>query len=164
MVASSTLWIFLSTLNMASTALVGYFESENCVDPKGMESCYQKAESARGKCNDNEEFDKCFLAFTQDQVSCTATHCWNQVYTCEYQLLVEGLLDFLDKSTFKGIPFYPPPENAAVSCNCNFSKIASSFLDVWTAAKGCGENIDNELEDEVLEACVCCDISGILSA
>ncbi|KAK7397808.1 hypothetical protein QQX98_012823 [Neonectria punicea] len=85
----------LSTLSLVAAVLattpglavkVGYFDSKNCVDPKGLEKCYERADEDGSDCvNKNckeqniDYINVCDCVQLQDQSDYAGRHCWNQL-------------------------------------------------------------------------------------
>ncbi|KAE8385434.1 hypothetical protein BDV23DRAFT_176240 [Aspergillus alliaceus] len=83
---------------IATAKAVGYFESSDCVDPLGLESCYKKAEQSlasyiNNSCAGREQRMRRFMRVQAleidcihvcecvqyiDHIDCAATSCWNQ--------------------------------------------------------------------------------------
>ncbi|KAE8352409.1 hypothetical protein BDV28DRAFT_161842 [Aspergillus coremiiformis] len=138
---------------MTGAKQVGYYQSSDCVDAAGFETCYDKADEGFATCvNKNcaggskECADSCGGNMTCMQakcpnlgidcihvcecirnthyIECAATSCWNQVYSCEYQQTASDLLDTCINTDIDAIPFFPAPENAPGGCSCNLGRIA----------------------------------------
>ncbi|KAE8137798.1 hypothetical protein BDV38DRAFT_83953 [Aspergillus pseudotamarii] len=146
-------------LSLASFAIttvakqVGHFQSPDCVDPSGFESCYQDADQGFTSCVNNhcaggsrgctescngdpacvqskcpdlgiDCINACECVKNTDYIDCAATSCWNQVYSCEYQKTVYDLLNSCVNTDYKSVPFFPPPDNAPGGCSCNLGRVA----------------------------------------
>lgn len=86
-----------------------------------------------------------------------------QVYSCEYQVLVGGLLAEQSDPTTSDIPFWPAPANAPGGCSCNFG-------DIYQNVTASMDLIQTECPQYVssgaiaLGACQCCAWSAAVSA
>ncbi|CAG7944491.1 unnamed protein product [Penicillium salamii] len=195
-----TLVALVGLLPFVSCEKVGYFESTSCADPKGLASCYKLVDERYSTCiNENcggggEACSKscggsvscmnakcpglgidCMNACAGEQsalqIDCAGAHCWNQVYSCEYQNTV---LDFISVSTNPnrdGLPYWPVPDDAPGSCSCNIGKIdykQSLILDQMTECSNNMTNIEKltEVDDinDYGKACLCCAYSSIISS
>lgn len=166
----------------ALAATAGYFESEVCADPSGFEQCYGDAEALYASCVDdhcdNNEanidcFNVCSCLRTYNELDCAGAHCWNQVYSCEYQATVGDLVTYCPKPDLESVPFYPPPDTGApAACSCNLGKLMISQLRTSAEGETCGahgtEIVNGLTSEEELDtfakACICCLQSGMVSA
>lgn len=132
----------------------------------------------------------CECIRSRDQIDCTASSCWNQVrsrtnnitwsgqltivssqvYSCEYQVLAEDLLNNCIKQHLEDIPFWPPPDNAPGGCSCNFGKADKQELQISNYIETCANNMTNlnqmsDVDDmtNYSQACMCCSQSAVLS-
>ncbi|KAJ3543824.1 hypothetical protein NM208_g3375 [Fusarium decemcellulare] len=171
--------LLIVTLGLA--AKVGLFDSEGCVDPSGMEKCYELTSNEALGCYDIKKCDEqdedgesgcalsCRCLQNHAEINCASTHCWNKVYSCEYQQTVEELASHCSKPDLEAIPFYPPPNNAPAACSCNLGQLAVTMRRLIDETDSCINNIGSlsarDLDDlgDVWETCQCCSISGILS-
>ncbi|KAI8689374.1 hypothetical protein NCS56_00200800 [Fusarium sp. Ph1] len=157
-------------------AKVWLFNSNNCVDPSGMKTCYDKALSAALECFgvkkcEEEEADgesECALACrclqTQDEIDCALTHCWNQVYSCEYQQTVGELSNSCSRVDWEAILFYPAPFDAPAACSCNLGQPTVSLKRLIEEGKSCTDKIGDLAghdPEDVIETCLCCQTSGL---
>lgn len=76
----------LLALTPALAKTVGYFDADECIDPSGLEECYDAASSRYTDCvNVNCEgqnidcINVCACVQTQGQIDCAASHCWDRV-------------------------------------------------------------------------------------
>ncbi|KAI1439452.1 hypothetical protein F5Y02DRAFT_70235 [Annulohypoxylon stygium] len=162
----------------ASTGTVGYFDSGSCVDPSGLAECYETAAIEWSKCVNNtcagQNIDcdnVCSCVQTQNQLNCAGQHCWNQVYSCEYQETAGDIAAYCLNPRLHEIPFYPPPDNAPASCSCNLGRLLTSLYQTSNETETCGANgaeVVQELTPDEIEtftrACTCCSESAMLSA
>ncbi|KAE8441186.1 hypothetical protein EG329_005786 [Mollisiaceae sp. DMI_Dod_QoI] len=144
---------------------------EGCVDTKGFLSCYDtqssNADSCVQFCDSNfvkgtGAYTDCILgcngAWLASNVGCWIQSCWNQVYSCEYQLTALSYFDGTDLVQNGNIPFYPPPDDAsdgACSCNLGYvygNKTYINFNTACTTVAGSGD-LDATYE------CECCEFS-----
>ncbi|KAF4995604.1 hypothetical protein FDECE_12747 [Fusarium decemcellulare] len=166
-------------------AKVGLFDSGDCVDPSGMEKCYGTASNEALRCYDSKKCEEeeegeeedglsqcalsCRCLQSQDEINCALSHCWNKVYSCEYQQTVGELAGYCSESDWEAIPFYPAPDDAPAACSCNLSQLRMAKKRLINETDSCANNIGSlsarDLDDfgDVLETCQCCSISGFLS-
>ncbi|KAI1799908.1 hypothetical protein F4811DRAFT_541855 [Daldinia bambusicola] len=176
---SSILFTAAVTTAAVSAAQVGYFNSESCVDPSGLEQCYADADTLLSDCVTSnckgqsiDCINICHCINTENQIDCAGRHCWNQVYSCEYQQTAGEIATYCLNPDLEAIPFFPPPDNAPGSCSCNVAKVLISIYRTVAETETCGANgeeIASQLGslDEIQHfsrACQCCSQSGMLSA
>ncbi|KAH7186266.1 uncharacterized protein B0J16DRAFT_363226 [Fusarium flagelliforme] len=168
----------LTIISPISAAKYGYIESKDCVDPSGYEECYTSGDAARNDCisknckNKNRDcISACDCAFNTWVIGCALTHCWNKVYSCEYQNTVLELGGNCVNEKFEGIPFFPAPDDAPDACSCNLGKVATSLNRAVEELDTCIERNQDTWDslsiDEqavFIKACKCCTSSGILSS
>ncbi|CZR69644.1 uncharacterized protein PAC_19544 [Phialocephala subalpina] len=152
---------------------------QGCVDPNGFLSCYatqsSNAVSCVGFCDSNTvkgtgAYTDCILgcngAWLASNVGCWIQSCWNQVYSCEYQLTAISYFDGTDLVQNANIPFYPPPDSASAgACSCNLgyvygNKTYINFNNACIDVAGSGDM-------NALYECECCEfgfpVSNILN-
>ncbi|OGM42327.1 hypothetical protein ABOM_007886 [Aspergillus bombycis] len=195
---STTLNVYLASFaTLAAAKQVGYFQSSDCVDSSGFESCYQNADQAFASCVNNncaggnkactescngdpacvqskcpdlgiDCINACECVKNTDYIECTATSCWNQVYSCEYQKTAYDLLDSCVNTTIDAVPFFPPPDNAPAGCSCNLGRVAEVQKVAENAMQTCADNItpDSDSEQVIVYGftCGCCGQSSYLSS
>ncbi|KAI0887858.1 uncharacterized protein GGS22DRAFT_197765 [Annulohypoxylon maeteangense] len=167
------------SIKIVSATTVGYFDSESCVDPSGVAECYENAAVEWSSCvnvtcagQNIDCINVCSCVQTQKQLDCAGQHCWNQVYSCEYQQTAGDIATNCLNPHLDQIPFYPPPDNAPGSCSCNLGKLLTSLYRTSNEIETCGangEDIVGQLtsNDEIqifARACTCCSESAMLSA
>ncbi|CEJ59610.1 hypothetical protein PMG11_08227 [Penicillium brasilianum] len=192
-------WAAFSSLAVATTA--GHFNDTSvCADPKGIKKCYEKAETSyanciMSNCSDGSKgcydscngdttcmatqcpnigidcINACGCVRATDQIDCTASSCWNQVYSCEYQQTAQDVLDLCLSFDIDRIPFWPAPENAPGGCSCNIGNLARKETLISAQLTECSNNMTNldQLSEgknmtDYAQACVCCAQSAIVSA
>ncbi|GLI72543.1 hypothetical protein PoHVEF18_000720 [Penicillium ochrochloron] len=102
----------------------------------------------------------------QSYINCVAESCWNQVYSCEYDKLIEEYFVQCPAAT-EPIPFWPAPDNAPGGCSCNLGKVLHSVMKAQQEYTTC---ITNDTSTSVIQlsnkntACGCCEVSAGLSA
>ncbi|KAE8363827.1 hypothetical protein BDV27DRAFT_3616 [Aspergillus caelatus] len=176
---------------------VGYFQSSDCVDSSGFESCYQDADQDFASCVNNncaggskgctescngnpacvqskcpdlgiDCINACECLKNTDYIECTATSCWNQVYSCEYQKTAYDLLDSCVNTDIESVPFFPPPDNAPGGCSCNLGRVAKVQKVAENAMHECYDNMkpDWPYEQTMLygATCLCCGQSSYISS
>ena len=106
---------------------------EGCVDPTGFVSCYASQSSAASACTNtcassntkgssqyNICTNQCRELWLADNVGCWIQSCWNQVYSCAYQLTAVSYFDGAGLPQDSSVPFYPPPAGATAGACCEF--------------------------------------------
>ncbi|KAI8713759.1 hypothetical protein NCS52_01221400 [Fusarium sp. LHS14.1] len=175
--------LFFTSLLVATPALAvtsSHLDPARCVDPSGMKKCVEKADAeqldcVKTVCPDREKGclpDTCLCAGSISQMDCALTHCWDQVYSCEYQETVEWVLKTCDEQPEEGFPFYPAPVDAPNACSCNKAKVVETVGKVLEEQNDCEGGASDawerlspaELKAKVAPACVCCSWSAALSA
>ena len=162
----------LVLLALAQAALgLQNLTSSGCVDASGFQSCQNAA---------NAKIQACFSRATgsaeaqqgcacEDYIlnyNCYASHCWNQVWGCEYQQYIVAYL--MNCPTAKlPVPYFPIPDDVKTGCSCNIGKIYNVFTDAITQGASCEKaqegGTDALLGAEKMEACQCCELSGAMS-
>ncbi|KAL4951944.1 hypothetical protein BDW69DRAFT_201077 [Aspergillus filifer] len=168
-------FLALAAAPLIAAEQVGYFESEDCADPDGFVSCYEDADSWYNDCmKDNCEGqnidcqNSCEYAKQGSYTRCQVAHCWNMVYTCEYQLQAADSVNSGINPDLERVPFFPPPDNANGRCSCNIGNFVQTQVQVNEVISQCGDAADpfSQSADEI-EAfgmgCLCCGVSGMLS-
>ncbi|CAG8191840.1 unnamed protein product [Penicillium olsonii] len=191
---------FLALSPFALTEKVGYLESTSCADPKGLVTCYKNAEERYTTCiNENcggggeacskscggsiscmnskcpglgiDCMNVCGAEQSALQMDCAGSHCWNQVYSCEYQDTVIGWIDQYPNPNRDGLPFFPAPDNAPGSCSCNLGKVDRKLYLGTEQMTKCSNNETNLNQftkvDDITsygKACSCCAFSSIISS
>ena len=171
--------VSLALAGFAATKQVGYFDSDVCADPKGMESCYDDADAAWADCVDTNCQDQnidcnnvCSCIRTENYVNCAVTHCWNEAYSCEYQQTAGDIFTWCIKPDYSGLPFFPPPDDAPAACSCNWAKLLISIHTTVAETDSCGRKGEDVLDtlatnDDIqafTASCICCSQTGQLSA
>ncbi|KAJ4115402.1 hypothetical protein NW768_011254 [Fusarium equiseti] len=168
----------LTIISPISAAKYGYIESKDCVDPSGYEQCYKSKDAERNDCitnnckNQNIDcINVCDCVFNLDVIDCALTHCWNKVYSCEYQNTVLELGGVCIDEKFENIPFFPAPDNAPDACSCNLGKVVTSLNRAVEELDTCIErnqdtwdSLSIDEHEVFIKACKCCTSSGILSS
>ncbi|KAI1090483.1 hypothetical protein F5B19DRAFT_463213 [Rostrohypoxylon terebratum] len=171
----------IASFSLSKTVLaatVGYFNSESCADPSGLAECYESASIEWSNCVNNtcagQNIDcdnVCSCVQTQSQLDCAGKHCWNQVYSCEYQETAGDIATYCLNPRLHEIPFYPPPDNAPGSCSCNLGRLLTSVYQTSNETETCGANgaevVQGLTTGEIqtfTRACTCCSESAMLSA
>ncbi|KAK9326822.1 hypothetical protein V1520DRAFT_376679 [Lipomyces starkeyi] len=150
------------------------FSSSSCVDSAGFSACYAKATDSASACINAAGSDMaviaCGCAEYVSLISCVATSCWNQVYSCEYQKLVIEYLEYCPVAGLP-VPFFPPPNNAAEACSCNLGKVYVAVNNSISEVTQCetrlitnplSSNIGNGVQEDI--ACICCGESAAISS
>ncbi|KAH6714288.1 hypothetical protein DL95DRAFT_368996 [Leptodontidium sp. 2 PMI_412] len=148
---------------------------QGCVDTDGFLSCYQsRVDDAVGcvkACNSTtkagtELNQNCILgcngAWLAGNIGCWIQGCWNQVYSCEYQMAAISYFSDLDLVQNANVPFYPPPDNAAAgACSCNLGYVWGNKT--YTNTNMACLNVAANGNRDALNACQCCQFSFPLS-
>ncbi|RSL94594.1 hypothetical protein CDV31_014265 [Fusarium ambrosium] len=130
---------FFTTILVATPALAAtysHLDPARCVDPSGMKKCVDKVNSEQLDCVNKGCTDEpsgagcleetCLCGGSISQMDCALTHCWDQVYSCEYQETVEQVIKTCDDAPEEGFPFYPAPVDAPNACSCNKAKVVET--------------------------------------
>ncbi|KAJ5936381.1 hypothetical protein N7454_005016 [Penicillium verhagenii] len=124
----------------------------------------------------------CGCTAHQEYINCMAHSCWNQVYSCEYQLFVQQYFAICP-SAIEPIPFWPAPTDAPNRCSCDLGKVLQSTLSARNDQISCILNVTDQTVNDVTNAvtnlgdlssisniaktateCACCGSSASLSA
>jgi hypothetical protein len=129
-VLGSLVILLRSGLGLAANATA--VTSDGCLDPTSFNACLQTAQTDRNQCvvvgsaglDVQDALVACGDVFTEAQINCYLSDCWNKVYSCEYQVLaIEALSDFVAPLS---VPFFPAPDNAPGGCSCNLGKLLTT--------------------------------------
>ncbi|KAJ7904031.1 hypothetical protein B0H13DRAFT_1717272 [Mycena leptocephala] len=144
-----------------------------CVDPQGLVDCYSnnvdQATSCLDTANNSCSADlrnTCALGCANGQlaanVGCWLQHCWNQVYSCDFQATVITYIDKADRiASSVTIPFYPPPADAPGGCSCNLGQVYGYISESAVATDPCNAYINSAPES--VPVCECCKLSAPIS-
>ncbi|KAJ7465100.1 hypothetical protein FB451DRAFT_1402819 [Mycena latifolia] len=145
-----------------------------CVDPQGLVDCYSsnvdQATScvgvAQNSCSADEQ-NTCEVGCANGQlaanVGCWLQHCWNQVYSCDFQATAITYIDTADLiASSVTIPFYPPPADAPGGCSCNLGQVYGYISESVVAPDPCG-NAYLDTAPESVSDCECCKLSAPIS-
>ncbi|EPS25988.1 hypothetical protein PDE_00924 [Penicillium oxalicum 114-2] len=178
-----------------AAALVGFLPltlaqtnitASECVAQSVFSDCNRnvanKWQSCVKGCNGNGNcLVDCGCTAHQEYINCMAQSCWNQVYSCEYQLFVQQYFAVCPTAS-EPIPFWPAPDNAANRCSCNLGKVLANTLSARNDQLNCASKIANQagnipdisninnLPDSISNIvqtateCACCGASASLSA
>lgn len=107
---------------------------DGCVDASGFLSCYtsqgSKAATCKAACAASDTkgssayntcANLCEVAWLGDNLGCWIQSCWNQVYSCGYQLAALSYFDGTGTAQNSDVPFYPPPSDASAGACCQSS-------------------------------------------
>ncbi|KAJ7203066.1 hypothetical protein GGX14DRAFT_339209, partial [Mycena pura] len=142
-----------------------------CVDPQGIVDCYSNNVDVATSCahaSDNDcadDLDTCLEGCANGQlaanIGCWLQHCWNQVYSCDFQATVITYIVTADRvATSVSIPFYPPPANAPGGCSCNLGLAYGYINAIAIATDPCLAFVDDATETA---DCECCNLSAPIS-
>ncbi|KAL4879965.1 hypothetical protein BJY04DRAFT_88437 [Aspergillus karnatakaensis] len=165
----------VAALPLAVAKQVNYFESNDCADPSGFESCFEDGDSWYADCiNENCEglgvdcHNACECARQSAYVRCAVGHCWNKIYSCEYQMLASDSVTSCLNPDLNGVPFWPAPDDANGRCSCPIGKVTTAQVLSLQLTDQCGDvGSMGSNADEIMAfgmACLCCSISGYLSS
>ncbi|KAJ5806204.1 uncharacterized protein N7503_003806 [Penicillium pulvis] len=142
-----------------------------------------KWSSCLSKCNGDANCSvDCGCVAHQEYINCMAHSCWNQVYSCEYQLFVQQYFAICP-SAIEPIPFWPAPDDAPNRCSCDLGKVLQSTLTARKEQVSCIMNVTDQIVNTATSAvtnlgnlaniannaytateCACCGSSASLSA
>ncbi|KAJ5082038.1 hypothetical protein N7532_011081 [Penicillium argentinense] len=124
----------------------------------------------------------CGCTAHQEYINCMAQSCWNQVYSCEYQLFVQQYFAVCPSAT-EPIPFWPAPNNAPNRCSCDLGKVLQTTLSARKEQISCIQNVTDKTLDNIpnnigdlsnlpngvdiakqATDCACCGASAAISA
>jgi hypothetical protein len=107
-------------------------------------------------------------------LNCALSHCWNEVYSCEYQNLAvhaagncpgagRGVDNTKDADAY--IPFVPAPANAPAACSCDISWALYRYERTRDYDdRGCTSKVANgTLKGATNDTCDCCAASEAVS-
>ncbi|KAH7416638.1 hypothetical protein BKA64DRAFT_655640 [Cadophora sp. MPI-SDFR-AT-0126] len=148
---------------------------QGCVDTDGFLTCYQaRIDDAVGcvkACNSTSKAgtqinQDCILgcngAWLAGNIGCWIQGCWNQVYSCEYQMAAISYFSDLGLVQNANVPFYPPPDSAgAGACSCNLGYVWGNKT--YTNTNMACLNVAANGDRDALNACQCCQFSFPLS-
>ncbi|KAJ5732036.1 hypothetical protein N7493_003517 [Penicillium malachiteum] len=143
-----------------------------------------KWSSCLSRCKGNGDCSvDCGCTAHQEYINCMAHSCWNQVYSCEYQLFIQQYFTICPNAA-EPIPFWPAPDDAAGRCSCALGKVLQNTLSARKEQVSCISNIADETVNTVTGAlgdlssigknvadiattavgCACCGASASISA
>ncbi|KAJ5563664.1 hypothetical protein N7535_008828 [Penicillium sp. DV-2018c] len=117
----------------------------------------------------------------QKYINCMAESCWNQVYSCKYQLFVQQYFAICPKAR-EPIPFWPAPNNAPNRCSCDLGKVTQTTLQSRNQQIKCMKDVTDHIRDDISSIpdlsnignglditsrasdCACCGASASISA
>ncbi|KAJ5092182.1 hypothetical protein NUU61_007052 [Penicillium alfredii] len=160
--------------------------SNVCADSSSFSKCNgnvaSKWRSCVNDCNGNGNcIVDCGCSSHQDYINCMAQSCWNQVYSCEYQLFVQQYFAVCP-SAVEPIPFWPAPDNAPHRCSCSLGKVLQTTLSARKEQLSCMRNVTDRTKTDLSDLpnlpdlgngldiakraseCACCGASASISA
>jgi hypothetical protein len=162
----------LSTVALAATSDVT-LTSTGCADASGFETCQKTANDNASSCLDQADKDgsqtetlACGCQNYVDNYNCYSAFCWNRVWECEYQ---EYIVDYFIGCPIAKlpVPYFPAPNKAPDACSCNLGRVFLSIQDAIQESTTCSNNADSgdaASNVQQIQGCICCEISGALSA
>jgi len=97
-------------------------------------------------------------------VGCWLQSCWNQVYSCAYQLTAMSYYDGAGLEQNSDIPFYPPPKDASAgACSCNIGYVYGNLSSINQLSQGSDCEVIAAGDNTVLYNCECCEFSWPVS-
>ncbi|KAJ5340546.1 hypothetical protein N7541_009670 [Penicillium brevicompactum] len=111
-------------------------------------------------------------------INCMAESCWNQVYSCKYQLFIQQYFAICP-SAHEPIPFWPAPDNAPNRCSCDIGKVLQTTLASRNDQINCIKNATDKISTDISDLsnlsngldiagrtsdCACCGASASISA
>ncbi|KAJ5747270.1 uncharacterized protein N7511_008966 [Penicillium nucicola] len=180
---------FLVASAVALAALTGLANAQTnitdsaCASSSEYKKCNSDVSSKWSSCirdcggNGNCIVD-CGCTSHQKYINCMAETCWNQVYSCEYQLFVQQYFAICPSAS-EPIPFWPAPANAPNRCSCDLGKVLQTTLSSRNEQTQCMRNVTDRLSSDVTDLsnlsngldiagrasdCACCGASASISA
>lgn len=183
-------------LAFSAAALLGFAQftyaqtnitSHACASGSEYNSCNRKVaddwSSCIRDCNGNGDcIVDCGCTSHQNYINCMAQTCWNQVYSCEYQLFIQQYFAICP-SAREPIPFWPAPDNAPNRCSCDLGKVLQTTLTARKEQVSCVRNVTDKTLDKIpsdlgdlddlpngldiandATNCACCGASAAISA
>ncbi|KAH7417821.1 hypothetical protein BKA64DRAFT_652931 [Cadophora sp. MPI-SDFR-AT-0126] len=118
---------------------MGQRDASLCVAPAEYAACNKETLAAVDNCSsglkrDTDEYNECLCFNYAYLLNCEGQFCWNKVYGCEYNDLVELLLDSCGSDLVNSdeIPFWPAPADAPGACSCNNSAVDLENANLWS--------------------------------
>ncbi|KAH8748570.1 hypothetical protein F5882DRAFT_470916 [Hyaloscypha sp. PMI_1271] len=150
---------------------------EGCVDTVGFLSCYADQGITANSCADacsvsnkkgSAPYNTCVTACDQlwyaGNIGCWLQSCWNQVYSCGYQLTAMYYFHGTGLPQNSDVPFYPPPNNASAgACSCNLGYVYGNVSAVSTSMQGSNCEVIAGGDNATLYECECCGLSWPIS-
>ncbi|KAJ5247011.1 hypothetical protein N7468_001994 [Penicillium chermesinum] len=170
----------LSQLAYAQTNIT----SSHCISSSEYLSCNRDVADKWGSCVDDCNGNgncivDCGCTAHQKYINCMAESCWNQVYSCEYQLFVQQYFAVCPSAT-EPIPFWPAPDNAPNRCSCDLGKVLQNTLSARNAQVNCVTHVTDQTINNIptnlgdlgnigditksATECACCGASASISS
>ncbi|KAF3397803.1 hypothetical protein F1880_005650 [Penicillium rolfsii] len=157
--------------------------SSACVAESVYSDCNRNVANTWRSCINNCNGDgncivDCGCTAHQQYINCMAQSCWNQVYSCEYQLFVQQYFAVCPNAV-EPIPFWPAPDDAPNRCSCSLGKVLANTLSARNDQASCVENITNQALNNIPDLsnlgnipdiartatdCACCGASASMSS
>ncbi|PVH73430.1 hypothetical protein DL98DRAFT_595035 [Cadophora sp. DSE1049] len=121
-------------LALSSFSLAQDLDPSTCIAPAEYETCNRNAQAELEKCQavGDRSIRPCTCKNQAAVLNCVGRYCWNKVYGCEYQCLVEKMhLACVPSSQESRPPFWPMPENAPGACSCDTSNVYLEPTNTW---------------------------------
>ncbi|KAJ5744049.1 hypothetical protein N7533_008919 [Penicillium manginii] len=147
--ASAAALLGFAQISQAQTNIT----SHACASGSEYTSCNRKVaddwSSCIRNCNGNGNcIVDCGCISHQAYINCMAQTCWNQVYSCEYQLFVQQYFAICPSAS-EPIPFWPAPDNAPNRCSCDLGKVIQSTLTARNEQISCIKNVTSQTLDKI---------------
>lgn len=143
-----------------------------CIDPSGFSSCQSTASQKTSVCiaqakkdGSQKELLACGCQDSVDNFNCYATHCWNQVWGCQYQNYMVNYFRTCPIAK-QPVPYFPIPKDAQGACSCNLGQVFLSYNAAIQQSGQCSQNSqsgDPGSNLQRMQGCSCCQVSGALS-
>lgn len=145
---------------------------DGCVDASGFETCQNAVTKKTNACigqakKDGSQMEllACGCQDAVDNFNCYATHCWNQVWGCQYQ---EYMVEYFRICAIakQPVPYFPAPNHAPAACSCNLGKIFFAFNGAIKQSAQCSSKLtsgDANANVQAIHGCNCCQVSGAFS-
>ncbi|KAJ5166584.1 uncharacterized protein N7482_005365 [Penicillium canariense] len=183
----SSIYFAVSAAALAGFAQLASAQTNITASACAAESAYSdcngnvadKWRSCINNCNgDGNCIIDCGCTAHQEYINCMAQSCWNQVYSCQYQLFVQQYFAVCPNAA-EPIPFWPAPDNAPNRCSCSLGKVLSSTLSARNDQISCVQNVTDQTMNNLPDLsnlgnipdiartatdCACCGASASMSA
>ncbi|KAH6718197.1 hypothetical protein BKA61DRAFT_299356 [Leptodontidium sp. MPI-SDFR-AT-0119] len=156
----------LAVTVLGEDILESFLNASSCVAPNEFDSCHAQAlNKLRYTClsmgSDRPRGDPCLCDVRAETLNYFGRYCWNYVYGCDYQKMINLLLldCFPDPvAELESVPFWHTPVDGPATCSCNFASMEWDLTDAQLQHDTC---IDTTSPGG--SGCYCCSLSRIFS-